>query len=493
MRRFLATLGTLALGGWVPAADVVKPTEDAAALVQKLGDPAYQTREQAAKALLKIGAAAIPTVQQLIDTTADPGVRDRAEALLPRLHLIAESERFLRPKLVKLDYKDMPLAAVVGDIQKQTGINLLLEKVSSPIRPITLTGGEVPAWEALEKLCAAAGLREDHRVDLPVPKNGVQAQQFRGGYYYDGMPQQVFTPTTAPIVLVDGKADALPGSRGTAVRVVALPGKFEANRVIRGSGTVMIHLDVAPLPSLNWPGSPTVRVTRAEDEDGRPLFADQKPEAKPQVNPYAWGGFGGGRLWMGGDWDYQMVSLPLGNNPRLTPVTLRTDDRAIKCLKKFEGVLVGEVNQPNAEVITIDGIDKLIGKSFDGPHSTKLSITDYKTNKDGVVVVKVHAEMPQQWVMQQNFRGRWNANMNEDLNIGNLPNKLKFYDGEGKLCAAPQARSTSYSGSQWAQTFDAEMHFKKTDKAGAPMKVVLTGTKAATIEVPFAMENVRLP
>lgn len=492
MRRFLATLGGLALGA-AAAAEAPKPAEDAAALVQRLAAPAYQTREDAAKQLLKLGPAAIPAVQQALDTTADPGVRERAEALLPRLQLAAESQRFLQPKFVKLDYKDMPLSTVVGDVQKQTGINLLLEKVAAPTRSVTLNGGEVPAWEAVERLCAAAGLREDHRLDLPLPKNGGrQERAFSAGYYYDGMPQQVYTPGAAPIVLVDGKATPLPGSRGTAVRVLALPGKFEGNRVIRGSGTVTIHLDVAPLPSLNWPGSPTVRVTRAEDEDGRPVFADHKPEQKPQANPYLWGGFGG-RMWLGDSIDFAYVAQPLGNNPRLTPVTLRTDDRAIRSLKTFEGVLVGEVNQPNTPVITIDGMDQLIGKAFDGPHGTKLSVTDYKTSKDGVAVVKVHAEMPQQWVLQQTLRGRWTQALNDDLNIGNLPSKLKFFDAAGKPCDAPQTRSTSYSGSQWTQTFDAELHFKKTDKVGPPAKVVMTGTKVATVEVPFAMENVKLP
>ncbi|QEL15325.1 HEAT repeat domain-containing protein [Limnoglobus roseus] len=502
MRRFLATVGTLAVGvGGAIAADAVKPREDAAALVQKLGDPQFPVREQAAKGLLKIGATAIPSVQDVINTTADPGVRERAEALLPRLHLMAESERFLAPKLVKLDYQNMALSAVVDDLKKKTGINLMLENVAAPTRSITLTGGDVPAWQAVEMLCAAATLREDHRLDLPVPTAGGEthtARQFgRNNVYYlsGSAAQTVFTPGSAPVVLVDGKADVLPGNRATAVRVLALPGKFEGNRVIRGSGTVILNLDVAPLPSVNWPGSPTVRVTRAEDEDGRPLFADQKADPRPQMNnPYGWGGGFGGGLWLGGDYEYVNQPTTRGNNPRLTPVTLRTDDRAIRSLKRFEGVVVGEVNQPNQPVITIDGMDKLVGKSFDGPNQTKLSVASYQVGKDGSVVVKIHAEMPQQWVFQQRLGGRlWNGNLNDDLNIGNIPNKLKFTDADGKPCPTPSQRSTSYSGNQWNQTFDSELHFPKSSKGGPPTKVVLTGTKVATVEIPFAMENVKLP
>lgn len=499
MRRFWAGLVAMCGAGSLSAAD---PAE----LVGQLGDPRFAVRESAAKALLKLGASAMPAVQSAIDSTADPAIRERAEAIFPRLERIAESERYLIPKLVKLDYKDVPLASIVEDLKKQTGIPLTLvsEKVALPSRAVTLTGGEVPAWQAIEKLCAAAGLKEEYRADLPLPKGtaGRGLETVGSGrviYYNAGMgggAQQLFTPSTAPILLADGKAEPVPGSRNSSIRVLAMPGSFEGNRVVRGAGTVVLNLDVAPLPTLNWVGSSRVRVLRAEDEDGRPLFADERASpVPPAISPYNQFAWGGGGLWIEDGLSISQVSFQPGRNPRLTPVTLRTDDRAIKYLKRLEGVVVGDIHRPNEPIIVIDDLEKLIGKAFEDPHGIKLAVNDYKTSKAGVVSIKIRVEMPQFWAMQGLVgRGRMSA---DDLNIGNVQNKLKFFDAAGKACATPQQRSASYSGSNWSQTYDAELYFPQSnppkDGAGPPVKAVMIGTKISTIEVPFAMENVRLP
>ena len=201
MRRMLAGLVAVC-GGSLSAAE---PAE----LVGQLGDARFAVREAAAKSLIKLGAAAMPAVQSAIDTTDDPGIRERAEALLPRLQRIADSERYLAPKMVKLDYRDVPLASIVEDLKKRTGIPLALvaEKVALPSRAVTLTGGEVTAWQAIEKLCAAAGLREEHVAELPLPKGvaGRGQETITGGrvvYLNGGIggnAQRYYTPSTAPM------------------------------------------------------------------------------------------------------------------------------------------------------------------------------------------------------------------------------------------------------------------------------------------------------
>lgn len=498
MRRILAGLVAVC-GGSLSAAE---PAE----LVGQLGDPRFAVREAAAKSLIKIGAAAMPAVQSAIDTTADPGIRERAEVLLPRLQRIADSERYLAPKMVKLNYKNVPLASIVEDLKKQTGIPLTLvtEKVVLPSRAVTLTGGEVPAWQAVEKLCAAAGLKEEHLADLPSPKGagGRGTNPFGNGrvvYINSAIgsnTQQFYSPSTAPILLVDGKHEPLPGSRHASIRVLAMPGSFTGNRTVRGAGTVVFNLDVAPLPGLNWSGASRVRVLRAEDEDGRPLFAHETsaPAQNPSpFNQFAWGG--GGGMWIE-DGTVSTLNVPgPSQNPRLTPVTLRTDDRAIKKLKRFEGIVIGDILRPNEPIIAIDDMEKLLGKTFDGPHGIKLAVSDYKAVKGGAIAIKVRVEMPQYWAMQGLVaRGRISA---DDLNIGTIQNKLKFYDAKGVECKTPQQRSASYSGTNWSQTYDAELYFPPTNPpqsgGGPPVKAVLVGTKVTTIEVPFAMENVRLP
>jgi hypothetical protein len=494
MRRFLALL--VLGGGSLAAADPVE-------LVRQLADKRFAAREAAAKELLKLGAAALPAVRDARDATDDPALRERTDALIPRLERIADSERILRPIKLKLDYKDVPLSQGLEDLKQRTGIplQLLPERVANLQRPVTLKGEFTP-WEAVERFRLAANLVEDHRNDLPLPKNAntTTVQDLSGRRtVYSAIPNggaAFYTPSTAPILLADGPGNALPANRSQTVRVLALPHFFPGNTVVRGSGTVNIHLDVAPLPNLNWIGTTKVRVLHAEDEDGRPVFGDERsPPLTVSAFPYQQIQWGGG-IWMqmqDGSMSTIAIEQP-GRNPRLAPVTLRTDDRSIKTLRKFSGIVVGEVFNPSMPIVTIDDLPKSVGRVLEGPNGMKLSIVEYREGTSGDVIVKLRAEMPQFWQMQglAGLRGRFAT---EDMNIGSIQNRLKFTDSAGKPCRPQQLRA-SYSGSNWTQTYESQLRFPSSSppvSAGPPVKVVLTGTRFTTVEVPFSFENVRLP
>src|SRR5690348_11567137 len=77
---------------------------DPATLVERLGAPRYAEREEAAKALERSGAAAVPALRAA-RKARDPEVRARAAALLERI----ESGLMVRPTTVRLDYRDRPL------------------------------------------------------------------------------------------------------------------------------------------------------------------------------------------------------------------------------------------------------------------------------------------------------------------------------------------------------------------------------------------------
>ncbi len=496
MRRFLAAM-TLAGGAQLTAAE---PDE----LVRRLADPSFAVRDAAAKDLLKLGGAALPALQAARDTSDLPALRERAEAILPRLERLAESERVLSPTRLKLDYREIPLSQAVADLKSRTGIPLQLipENVANPARPVSLAGEFAP-WEAIEKLCAAAGLKEDHRAELPLPKGAAENPNLniyssQPVYFGSPGPQTAFySPSTAPVLLVDGQSAPLAGVRDKTIRVLMLPAGHSANRVVRGAGTVVAHLDVAPLPKLNWAGANRVRVTRAEDEDGRPIFADQRTAAAmPNASPYSALQWRGGGIWIE---DGTAGILPINSaahNPRLTPLTLRTDDRAIKTLRRLEGIVVGDVRRPNETIIEISDIQAGVGQVHEGPYQLKLAITGYTAAASGAVTVKVRAELPQLWAIAGAGANR-DPVLAQELNIGTIQNRLAFHDAAGKRCKAPQQRRSSYSGNNWSQSYETELHFPPTDPpvagAGPPVKVVLTGTKLATIEIPFSMENVRLP
>ena len=163
MLRILLLL-FLACGSTVAAAE---PAE----LIRQLADPRFPVREAAAKELLKRGAEALPEVRLARDATDDPAIRERTEALLPRLQRIADSQQVLAVRRSTYHYREAPLTQIVEDLKKRTGIPLILapERVANPLRPVSFQGSFTP-WEAVESLRLAAGLVEEHLAELPLPK-----------------------------------------------------------------------------------------------------------------------------------------------------------------------------------------------------------------------------------------------------------------------------------------------------------------------------------
>lgn len=493
----LALLGSVSLAAETPES-----------LVQKLGSPRFAEREAAGEELLKLGLAALPVVKAAAETSPDAEIRERAAALLEPLLRADETTRLLAVKKVRLDYKAAPMASVVSDFKQKTGIPLhvVTLKVADANRPVTLSG-EYEPWEGLEALLQAAGLKEEHRTELPIGSESGEKQAsrlYRSRYSDDtGGQPMIFTSATAPVLLVDGKSENLPAMRTGGVRVTALPANFSANRVVRGAGRVIFHLEAAPVPSTGWHNATGIRIFSAEDDDGRPVFADLKLTHDPLAGMYGygwnggWGGWGGGRravFWGGGG----MMLFEDGNggggaspnsNPRLVPVAIRTNDRAVKTLRKFEGSILGEVHTPNSPVITIEKVENAIGVPHQGPTQSNFTVLEAKTQKDGSTLLKLRHESLTAWAIQQmkGGGGIWNNNDNPN----DVISKIKYYDAEGKALKVPANEQNNYNGDGYRQTVEFTVRFPKGSKP--PVKIVVTGTKVTSVEVPFSLANVSVP
>ncbi len=197
----------IALGESSPTPVPTTPsTPSVSELVARLGSDDFRDREAAAAGLEKSGPAAIPALREAAGST-NPEVRQRAAAILFKLRRTAESNELLVPKKVTLTYRDMPLGTAINDLKTRTGLNITLDisRVADPLRKVTCVTGEVPLWEAVERFCDAAGLREAYRLELDVPK---QPPQGRRVYV---PPPTIPMPDAVPVVLIDGKPERLPG------------------------------------------------------------------------------------------------------------------------------------------------------------------------------------------------------------------------------------------------------------------------------------------
>ncbi len=465
-------------------------------VIARLGAAEFAEREAAQADLL--GRGADPAVARALAAAAlasdDAEIRQRAAAIVAAVTRYAEGAALLKPRTVALNFRDVPLHAAVTELRKLTGANVQLDAgVADPARRVTATSAGVPAWEAVEAFRRAAGLVELFRDDAP-PAAAENAVPSVRRSYYNGPPVPGTTANFVPVLWADAGAvvpTPLAADRSGPVRVTALPGRFAANRVVRGSGHVLIHLDVAPPADLHWESTQEVRVTRAEDETTRPVtVAHPLPAPLPRdVNEMML--IGG--VFMNMSYSYGSVTVERGN-PRLVPVTLKTDDRLVRRLRVLEGTIVGTVSIPNQTVLAIDDLTKSSGVAFAGPGDTKLTVQDYSGTPGGKVTLKITVEGPNPWNQMRQGRRQAPVSLWDEGGLGHSGLKnYRFTDAAGQALT-PQVSSTTASDNGTQQTSTMEVQF--APRAGndrPPVRLVVVGNRPVTLAVPFKLRDVPLP
>ena len=143
--RLLAILGLTAIAG-----------SDPAELVRRLGAPKYADRQSASAEIERVGARALPALRSA-KVSGDAEVRSRVLALLTRI----ENDLMVRPTMVTLDFRDVPLSRAVSILGERGQISLSVAPGSRAAgdRRITLVESEpVPLWNAIERLGRAGGV-----------------------------------------------------------------------------------------------------------------------------------------------------------------------------------------------------------------------------------------------------------------------------------------------------------------------------------------------
>jgi hypothetical protein len=387
---------------------------------------------------------------------------------------------------VKLDNADIPLGTAVNDLKLRTGLNVALDpdRVENPLRRVTCRTGELPAWEALEAFCAAAGLREAFLPELDVPKSTA----LRRGYVPPPHPPKA---DAVPVVLIDGKPDKHPGSRGTAVRVLALPPNFTGHKVTLGTGELTLCLDVAPAPGLGWQEVVGFKVTKLIDSAGRAGGAGVEKNVLPNFDPTGMVVFARPGMAMRFDSRGEPIYPETQPNPRVLAVPLKLGTPAARSIKRLEGAVYGELQVPNQHLVTVTDPKKNAGSWHNGPGELRFSVLEVKEPAaGGLGTIKVQLENPSQWAVRMR-RGGWNPGWPEAPRMPGQGNRVEAFDAAGKPFPLTSSGFTDMSddGMISIQTF--QLSFRSGN--GLPAKIVVVGPKAVTVEVPFALEDVPLP
>ena len=154
---------------------------DAVKLIGRLGSESFDDRVAAYKALERLGGAALSALRSAGDTS-DMRVRSRVRALIESIGRQVEADRFARPTMIRLDFRNRHLGDVVDALNARHDLGLSLRLGPEPRmgmmgvdregpekleelrnRVITLEAAQpLPFWKVIDRLCKPRS--EERRV-----------------------------------------------------------------------------------------------------------------------------------------------------------------------------------------------------------------------------------------------------------------------------------------------------------------------------------------
>ncbi len=136
-------------------------------LIRRLGSARAAEREEASAAIETKGRAMLPALRAAKRDSHDAEVRDRATKLMARI----EHDVLTRPTMITLDVRDRTLGEVIKAIGEKNQFDLSgeLDRVrENLLRKVAFHEEKpVPLLTAIDRLCAAGGLRFGYGVDTP--------------------------------------------------------------------------------------------------------------------------------------------------------------------------------------------------------------------------------------------------------------------------------------------------------------------------------------
>jgi hypothetical protein len=539
-------------------------------LIEQMGSGNFTEREKATKELSDIGVPALEALRKAAKSD-DAEVRKRAEELLPKIERAAESARVLAPKRVHLVYKDAQLSEALTDFQKQSGYSMELLDPDGKLkeRKITLDTKDTTFWHALALFCEKAELKEASMEDLmqvPRPQQGgfqlpLPAQPVKpappaiapapaGGALAvqpvalrPARMRMAGVPTVnAQIILKDGKPRKLPTDDRSAIRIRALPKSDLFGNAPEGE--IILPLEVAPEPKLQWEGYQGVHVEKAVDDKDQNLA-----QVIPQVEGAIGVGIGGGagpalqmkmRMMQQMQRQMQMQMQMRGQALRMMGGTLnqqlsiqfKKGAKEAKSLKELKGIITAQLLTEVQPMIVADKLKA--GEEVKGKEGGFIKIVEVKS-EEKEPTIRLECEqppfdkvMPAQQNPMQAFAGAGAAPIfiqaapagkkmpapaplapvQGQIAVrgggavfgGAMPfmdsfNGLSVLDDKGRTLPIQAQMEIQFQppGGGVQQKTIYTLTCRRDKEKGQPAKVVYLGRKRVTVDIPFTLSEVPLP
>ena len=476
-------------------ADAPKPGVGAVGrLIDQLGHPSFAMREDASKTLLELGEPALDALRRA-RTSTDAEIRRRVTLLVRQIEQQVETARVLAPSRIRLMLKDTPLPDAVDELARKANVKIELkgERTELARKKLTLDTGDVPFWDAFDRLCRSACLVEP----LPEPTKPKPAQRgisgsivVIGGIGGGGRanPRDIMKPTpeeeAKPLVLMEGKPVNLPVLLGNGVRMRVLPAEAPLAGKPRGEGEHLFGLEPKAEPRMIWKGVLGVRLNRAIDDQGQQL-ANLTVLPKPEPDRNA------GSIVIN-----QVPINTQRQDPGFMgpiPLRLKKGEKPAKLLKELSGTLSALVQTAPEPLVTVEDVMKAAGKSLRGEKGGALRVGEV-SRKDGEVKLRVQVETPATGMDDgaQLFPGATviiNGEVLGQKREGLSAANFTLLDAQGKPLTIVKATDT---GLRAGTAREVELVFQAA-KEQTPAKFVYHGRRTALVDVPFTLRDVPLP
>jgi hypothetical protein len=498
----LLSLGlTLACADQKPAAATKADPAAVAKWVAQLGSDRFDEREAAFAALEALGPAVLDGLRKAI-ASPDEETRRRAIDLVLRIEKRLESAQLTQPKMVHLVYKDTPVTQAVQDIAQKTGFQIQLEGDQNKFakRKITLDTGELPFWQAVDQFCQQAGLVErgsDPLTEMPVnPGYAMNNAVFLSDISYGGPRGEL------ALVLVDGKPQILPTHYAGAMRVRVLPRAVpngapgqDGTPVNKANEETLFTFQISPEPKMGLQTILNVRVDRVVDDQGNEL----KTPLPYICEPFE----AGAELWRAGLGNTISFDASGQQFSKRVPIRLHVPD-GVKTLKEVRGSVAAEVLTPPQPLITMEDILNAADKKIVGIDGGSMKVLEVKRDDKGQVVMRVVIEKaptpeaafpggmggmvvrPGGGIARVAGGGFGGEPQPQGAASNAIAEFLSLVDDKNQAFKLIAAEDRAIDG----QTNEYRLTFQPPSGAPKPAKLVYSGRRHTTIDVPFVLRDV---
>lgn len=527
-RRCLILAVALGLGLGSCLTGAARPEETTTAervarLIALLASPKFAEREEATRALDVLGPAALPALREAANSE-DIEVGRRAETLVKQIERRVERARILAPTSLQLTYRQTPLAEAVKDLARRSGYNIVLRDGLGKLadRTITLDTGPTTFWSALDQFCQTAGLVEGGVRSMPLP--GTRPA-----------PPGPALPRALPVAALAASADANrttpAGGKGLIVLLDGKPVKSATHyagsvrirvpsvqRPIPGSdkrgGPILLLLEISPEPKHEWFNVTEARIDQVHDDKGQELTPARATGEAP-ANPRE----------VAGRLASFTTATPRTAGSHQVPLWIAAPDKKPEALKKIRGLISAQVQLGPQPLLAVESILQAAGQISKGAEGGFLKVLEVTPLEDGPIRMRVELQWPPHVIPGVGPQGFGAGAVGGVLQLqaaqlqlppaaqplpmpvplaqARLAQALPFagwsylglalLDDKGKafqLAAVPQQQALRNGP---LGTRDVTLVFKPEPGQGKPTKLVFSGSRQVTLEVPFTLENVPLP